>query len=100
MQGARRDSVKNGAAIGAVLGGVALGGFVYYLCNALDDTGGDAECLGGTLVWTGIGAAGGALFGAGVDALFAHPAIVRPAQPGKLRRAAIPSPALRLRVRF
>lgn len=66
----RRDSIKNGAIIGAIVGGIAMGGFVGWLCNALKEPG-DPSCLGGTLVWTGIGAGAGALGGAGIDALFA-----------------------------
>ena len=64
-----RDSVKNGALIGAIIGGIAMGGFVGWLCNALKEPG-DPSCLGGTLVWTGIGAGAGAAAGAGIDALF------------------------------
>ena len=58
-----RDSLKNGALIGAVIGGIAMGGFVGWLCNALREPG-NPSCLGGTLVWTGIGAGAGAAAGA------------------------------------
>ena len=64
------DSLKNGAITGAVIGAVGWGGFVYWLCNALDDTGGDANCAGPALVWAGIAGAAGAAVGAGVDAMF------------------------------
>jgi len=64
------DSLKNGAIIGGVVGAVGWGGFVYWLCRALDDTGGDANCAGPSLVWAGIAGAAGAAIGAGVDALF------------------------------
>lgn len=61
-----------GAKIGAKLGGVALGGFAVFLFNALCDTG---NCEFGRDEWTGVavvtavGAAGGALVGAGVGSL-------------------------------
>lgn len=67
----RRDSVKNGAIIGAIVGGIAMGGFVGWLCNALKEPG-NPSCLGGTLMWTGIGAGAGAAAGAGIDLLFSR----------------------------
>ena len=65
-----RDSLKNGAIIGGAIAGAAMGGFVYVLCQAMDDTGGGANCAGPAAIWGGIAAAGGAAVGAGVDALF------------------------------
>lgn len=58
----------------------ALGGFVYFICRATDDTGGEANCAGPALLWAGIAGAGGAAVGAGVDALVDHIVrhIVRP----------------------
>jgi hypothetical protein len=61
---ARTDSVKNGAAIGAVVTGVwaAIG------CSLVGGDGGGnraAYCVAGSLVYTGIGA----FVGAGIDAL-------------------------------
>jgi hypothetical protein len=70
-----RDSLKNGALIGAIIGGIAMGGFVGWLCNALQEPG-NPSCLGGTLIWTGIGAGAGAAAGAGIDALFMRSAQV------------------------
>ena len=67
----RRDSVKNGAVIGAVIGAIALGGFVGWLCNALQEPS-DPSCVPGTLLYTGIGAGIGAAAGAGLDAVFAR----------------------------
>ena len=67
-----RDSVKNGAVIGGVIGAIALGGFVGWLCNMLQEPS-DPSCLPGTLLYTGIGAGIGAGAGAGIDALFARP---------------------------
>jgi hypothetical protein len=63
-----RDSVKNGAAIGAIIGGIALGGFVSWLCNALQEPS-DPSCLGPSLLYVGVGAGIGAAAGAGIDAL-------------------------------
>jgi len=63
-----RDSLKNGAIIGAVVGGVAMGGFVGWLCHMLKEPG-DPSC------WKSVGYAGalgagiGAAGGAGIDAL-------------------------------
>ena len=51
----RGDSVKNGAIVGAVLGGAATASFVGYLCGVFGTE--DDNCAGGTLVWAGIGAA-------------------------------------------
>src|SRR5688572_24518687 len=65
----RRDSVKNGAVIGAIIGAIALGGFVGWLCNTLQEPS-DPSCVPGTLLYTGIGAGIGAAGGAGIDALF------------------------------
>ena len=67
-----RDSLKNGTLIGAIIGGVALGGFVAWLCNALQEPS-DPSCLLPSLVNTGVGAAVGAAAGAGIDALFMRP---------------------------
>jgi hypothetical protein len=69
--GEPRDSVKNGALIGAVIGAIALGGFVGWLCNALQEPS-DPSCLPPSLLYTGVGAGIGAAAGAGVDALFAR----------------------------
>lgn len=69
------DSLKNGALIGGVVAGAAMGGFVYWICRATDDTDGGANCAGPALLWAGIAGAGGAAVGAGVDALFDRPAL-------------------------
>ena len=66
-----RDSVKNGAIIGAVLGAAVLGGGGAWLCHQLKEPG-DPPCWKGVLVIGALGAGGGALAGAGVDALFAR----------------------------
>lgn len=71
-----RDSLKNGALIGGITGGLALGGFVGWLCHALDETEGSGDCVKAALLYAGIGAAGGAAIGIGVDALFDRPMAV------------------------
>lgn len=63
-----RDSVKNGAIIGAIVGAAIFGGFVTFLCNALQEPS-DPSCLGSSLMGIGIGAGAGALGGVGIDAL-------------------------------
>src|SRR5688572_13259115 len=63
-----RDSVWNGALIGAIVGAAIFGGYVTFLCNALQEPS-DPSCLGSSLMGIGIGAGAGALGGAGIDAL-------------------------------
>jgi hypothetical protein len=64
----QRDSVKNGAIIGAVVGAAVMGGFVTFLCHALKEPG-DPPCWKSSGLAIGIGAGAGALGGAGIDAL-------------------------------
>jgi hypothetical protein len=90
----QRDSLKNGAVVGAIIGGIALGGFVTYLCNALKETG-DPSCISPSLLYTGIGAGIGAAAGAGIDALFsaAAPAgLRRDGRPGFPNRVIVQTP--------
>jgi hypothetical protein len=63
-----RDSLKNGTLIGAIVGAAIFGGYVTFLCNALQEPS-DPSCLGSSLMGFGIGAGLGALGGAGIDAL-------------------------------
>lgn len=87
----RRDSVKNGALIGAVIGGIAFGGFVAWLCNQLQEPS-DPSCVGPSLLYTGVGAGIGAGAGAGIDALMSASA------PSALRRDNRPGSWIRLTV--
>jgi len=66
-----RDSVWNGALIGAIVGAAIFGGYVTFLCNALQEPS-DPSCLGSSLMGIGIGAGAGALGGAGIDALMSR----------------------------
>jgi hypothetical protein len=67
----RDDSIKNGAIIGAIVGAIALGGFVGWLCHMLQEPT-DPSCVPPSLLYTGIGAGIGAAAGAGIDALTAR----------------------------
>ena len=64
----RRDSLKNGAIVGAIVGAAVFGGSVTFLCNALQEPS-DPSCLGSSLLGIGMGAGIGAAAGAGIDAL-------------------------------
>ena len=67
----KRDSVKNGALIGAIIGAAIFGGYVTFLCNALQEPS-DPSCLGSSLMGIGIGAGAGALGGVAVDAMISR----------------------------
>jgi hypothetical protein len=69
----KRDSLKNGAVIGALVGAAALGGFGLYLCHALDDTG-DPDCFPTVLGIAAIGAGIGLSAGVAIDVLLARQA--------------------------
>ena len=71
-----RDSLKNGAVIGAVVGGAAAGLMIGYLCHVFNDSD-ELRCWQPVLLWTALGAGGGALVGAGVDALFQRRIVFR-----------------------
>lgn len=70
-----RDSIKNGALIGAVVGAVALGGFGLFLCHALNDTGGDPDCFPQVLGIAAVGAGIGLGAGMAIDLLFVRQAV-------------------------
>jgi len=61
------DSLKNGALVGAVVGAIALGGFVTVICKAQQEPTGPS-CAGDILRKAAIGAAIGAGAGLAVDA--------------------------------
>jgi hypothetical protein len=73
---ARGDSLKNGTAVGAILGGAGAFAFGMWLCNNLKEEG-DPPCWKGSLVLGAAGAGGGALLGAGVDAALTQRTAVR-----------------------
>jgi hypothetical protein len=73
-QAAARDTLHNGARVGAIVGGVIAGAAVAYFCGAFRDDGG--PCWPPVVLWSAIGAGTGALVGAGVDALFERRAAV------------------------
>lgn len=62
-----RDPLKNGAIIGTVIGGAALGAFALGLCKAYQEEAG-ASCVPGTLRFVAIGGALGAGTGLAIDA--------------------------------
>ena len=66
-----RDSIKNGTIIGAVIGAVAMGGFVGWLCKALQEPS-DPSCWKSVAYAGALGAGAGAAAGAGIDALAAR----------------------------
>jgi hypothetical protein len=72
VQAGSGDSVTNGAVIGAVIGGAALGLSTVYLCYVTE-----GPCWSEVPLWASIGAGVGALIGAGVDALFQRRVTVR-----------------------
>jgi hypothetical protein len=67
QRGASRDTLKNGAIIGAVVGAVGLGALGAFICNLYQEEGG-ASCLPDTLRVAAIGAAIGLGAGVAVDA--------------------------------
>ena len=63
-----RDSVANGAIIGGVIGGVAMGAGGAWVCHMLKEPS-DPSCWPGALTVGVIAAGVGAAAGAGIDAL-------------------------------
>jgi hypothetical protein len=62
-----RDSLRNGAIIGAVIGAVAFGGLAATLCKAYQEKGG-ATCVPDTVRFAAIGGAIGTGAGLAIDA--------------------------------
>jgi hypothetical protein len=71
-----RDTLKNGALIGAVVGALTTFAFGMYLCHAIGEEG-DPPCLPPALLLAAAGAGAGALAGAGIDALRSPQPMVR-----------------------
>jgi hypothetical protein len=67
QRGSSRDSLKNGAIIGAVVGAAGAGALAALICNLYQEEGG-ASCLPDTLRVAAIGAAIGIGAGVAVDA--------------------------------
>lgn len=63
------DSVADGAIIGGLVAGVASAVVLGYICHVFNETG-DPICVKQVAWRSAVAAAGGALIGAGVDALF------------------------------
>ena len=82
----RRDSVLNGAVIGAVAGGAALAVIGGVICNLLHEEG-NPSCWRSTLAVGTIGAGIGAAAGAGVDALMSTSTLSPPTSPPTSRNA-------------
>ena len=69
QSGSSRDTLKNGAIIGAVVGAVALGTFGAFYCHLYQEEGGPS-CRSDTLRAAAIGAAIGIGAGLALDAAF------------------------------
>ena len=69
QQRSSRDTLKNGAIIGTVVGAAGLGALTALICHLYQEEGG-ASCLRDTLRGAAIGAAIGIGAGVAVDAAF------------------------------
>lgn len=87
QSGSARDSLKNGAIIGALIGGGAFGAFAGFLCHLYQEKGGPS-CVPDALRFVAIGGAIGAGAGLAVDALLAR----RSAPPRSERDSRAPVP--------
>jgi hypothetical protein len=67
QRGSSRDTLKNGAILGAVVGAVGLGAFGAFICRLHQEEGG-ASCLADSVRVAAIGAAIGIGAGVAVDA--------------------------------
>src|SRR5512132_171899 len=89
-----RDSLRNGAIIGAIAGGlsgIVLGAVGCATVSALGDS--NDSCTGGMFLVGAIGAGAGAVIGLGVDAIFEQAPYPGLGRTGKRT-------GLRLRIRF
>ena len=96
---AEKDSLRNGAIIGAIAGGLSgalVGSIGCGVVHGLQEWGGPettSSCIGPTIIVTALGAGLGAAIGAGVDAMFEQAPYAGPG-PGGRRKG------VRLRWRF
>ena len=67
-----RDSLKNGAIIGAIIGAAAFGTYAGVFCKATEEPGSHQECWRDTLRFAAIGAPIGAGGGLAIDAAFSR----------------------------
>jgi hypothetical protein len=79
-QSTGRDSLRNGALIGAIVAGIGAGLFINQLCENVSEEG-DGPCWKPALVFAGLGAGAGALVGAGIDALVQRGFVVQASVP-------------------
>ena len=90
------DSLKNGAIIGAVAGGITVAALASVGCSVGNLLGGDESgCGGATVAGAAIGAGLGALAGVGIDAMFDRSTYAHPVSGVKARRI-----GLRVRLTF
>lgn len=82
----QRDSLKNGAVIGAIIGTAVMGTGVGLLCKALQEPT-DPSCWGSVGIGALYGAGIGVAAGVGLDALFVKGQ--RVVQPVLIRRTSI-----------
>lgn len=82
----QRDSLKNGAVIGAIVGAAVMGTGVGLLCKALQEPT-DPSCWGSAGIGALYGAGIGVAAGVGLDALFVKGQ--RAVQPVLIRRTSI-----------
>jgi hypothetical protein len=82
----QRDSLKNGAIIGAIVGAAVMGTGVGMLCKALQEPT-DPSCWGSAGIGALYGAGIGVAAGVGLDALFVKGQ--RTVQPVLIRRTSI-----------
>lgn len=84
----RRDSLKNGGIVGAIVGALTLGAVAAVICKVYQEEGG-ASCWPDTLRGAGIGAAIGAGAGVAVDAVLPRHAVAFPRHSAVTVRIAI-----------
>jgi hypothetical protein len=76
QRAAARDSLRNGASIGAVIGAAALGAFAATLCHLHRERGG-SSCVPDTIQFAAIGGAIGLGAGIAIDVARSSSPMVR-----------------------